>query len=231
MSLRPTLNKKNISTSQDLHVSAPVVFGNDYNISLECQVPEHMVLDGSFQAVTKEPAQQVNANPQMGFHLREYTSADYTQEITKYPVQVSINKEIFLEVTLADETSRNTTLGVKVNECRATPSPDPHDSTSYQLIRDSCPATPAVHLQSSPSPETYRFSVQTFHFSGNTNNDDVVYIHCDVSICHDDKCGLRCGASGGARRKRRSRLSKRSALGSTLTSGPHIIVNESETKQ
>uniref|UniRef100_A0A2C9LF63 ZP domain-containing protein n=1 Tax=Biomphalaria glabrata TaxID=6526 RepID=A0A2C9LF63_BIOGL len=95
-----------------------------------------MVLDGSFQAVTKEPAQQVNANPQMGFHLREYTSADYTQEITKYPVQVSINKEIFLEVTLADETSRNTTLGVKVNECRATPSPDPHDSTSYQLIRD-----------------------------------------------------------------------------------------------
>ncbi|KAH9499708.1 hypothetical protein Btru_077619 [Bulinus truncatus] len=209
-----------ITVHTDIQADAPVVFGDDYTIHLACRVPRHAEIDGSFQAVTRDPIQEVGGNADLGFHLKEYTSSDYSHEITRYPVQVPVNKEVFLEVTLTDVTSKNDTAGVKVNECRATPTANAQDSTSFLLVKDGCPATHAVHLQPSPGPGTYRFSLQTFHFSGSVNHDDVVYIHCDVGVCTPGPCFNSCGS-----RRRRRTAARRSEAATTLTSGPHIILH------
>ncbi|GFR86195.1 hypothetical protein ElyMa_002460900 [Elysia marginata] len=51
-----------------------------------------------------------------------------------------------------------------------------------------CPASPAVHIEPVPSPDRFRFRSQSFHFSGDVNDQNQVYVHCSVKVCPARSC-------------------------------------------
>ncbi|CAL1533222.1 unnamed protein product [Lymnaea stagnalis] len=209
-----------ITVHTDLDVGGGVVFGEDYTIDLSCTIPKHQSVDGSFQGVTAEPVLETSENKTMGYILKEYETADYTKEITSFPVLIPSNRNIFFEVSLKAEDRINSSYGIKVDECKATPSLDPNNPTHFTMISNNCPAVSAVHILTNPSLDVFRFYIHSFHFSGADNKDNYVYVHCDVTICPKTSCPNGCSVPG--RRRRRSNASPLV----TLTIGPYIFVDD-----
>ena len=82
-----------------------------------------------------------------------------------------------------------------------------------------CPTVKFVHLLPSPAKET-RFSLRVFEFT--SSRSDVVYIHCQVSVCstNSSMCATDCSP---ANRKKRDLSLDSSHL---LSTGPLMLVTD-----
>ena len=82
-----------------------------------------------------------------------------------------------------------------------------------------CPTVKFVHLLPSPAKET-RFSLRVFEFT--SSRSDVVYIHCQVSVCstNSSMCATDCSP---ANRKKRDLSLDSSHL---LSTGPLMLLTD-----
>ncbi|KAK3793088.1 hypothetical protein RRG08_038593 [Elysia crispata] len=110
--------------------------------------------------------------------------------------RITIGTGCFFEIDV--ENVHQVGVGVFVSWCDATPSPDPDDPQAYRLVENGCPASRAVHIEPVPSPDRFRFRSQSFHFSGDVNNHNQVYVHCSVTLCPARTCykGSNCHSNG-----------------------------------
>ncbi|BFZ13154.1 hypothetical protein BsWGS_16193 [Bradybaena similaris] len=222
-----TFNGNSFNEVNEIHVhlilndTNDITFVEDYTIPLRCTVNPSKTLDSAIQVLPREGISE-HIVQSAEFSMKEFTTAEYNVEITEYPVKVPLNRQIFFELVVENKTNSNT--GIRVEKCEATPTPSPNDTTSVSLIHNGCPDNPAVKLQPSVGKETFRFSIQAFHFSESTNINNLVYVHCSVSTCSHASCDISC--SNVVRRRRRS-AGRRLPI-ATLTSGSHVATNEGE---
>ncbi|KAJ8412549.1 hypothetical protein AAFF_G00128850 [Aldrovandia affinis] len=98
---------------------------------------------------------------------------------------LSPNEEVVVEVAI------NSTLDqikIVINECWATPTSNPLDSTTYFFLQNSCPVpnTYTTVLQNGNSTAS-RLSIRIFSFV----QQSVIYLHCKVQICFETS-GATC---------------------------------------
>ncbi|CAG5122124.1 unnamed protein product [Candidula unifasciata] len=209
--------RNEISVHLILNDTDLITFVEDYKIPLQCSLDRSKILNVAIQVESREQITE-RVEHSADFSLKEYTSADYNEEITEYPIKVPLNREIFFEITLRNNS--NSSIGVYVEQCVATPSDNPNDTTHVTLIDVGCSAHTAVKVQPSTEIDRFRFSTQAFRFSGDSRIDNLVYIHCSMSTCGGANCQHSCLPH--SRRRRRSARKMTSAI---LTSGSHVVTS------
>ena len=94
-------------------------------------------------------------------------------------------------------------LTFRLDDCSATPTADPNNTVTYQLVQDGC----AEHSWIDVTSDSLAFNFFAFY------GEDEVYVHCGVKLCAShlsEDCEMptaeECSASGNdaSRRKRRS---------------------------
>lgn len=151
-----------------------------------------------------KPETKVIVEPDPGFGTFKFETSmfqtdKYISRYTQFPVKVHIGENIFLQVKVQTNASG---LSLLLDNCRATPTPDPNDTVSHTLIKDGCPVDKYLNYKNSDSAYQ-RFSFSAFQIE----NAQVMYLHCEVYVCAKDTNSSRCAegciqGSGGSRRRR-----------------------------
>ncbi|CAH3194321.1 unnamed protein product, partial [Porites evermanni] len=153
------------------------------------------------------------------FETSMYQTNKYISKYTQFPVKVHLGESIYLQVNLK---SNQSGLSLLLENCRATPTKNPNDTTYHTLIKDGCPVDEHLNYKNSDSPYQ-RFSFQSFKF----NNTEVVYLHCEVYVCaNNTNCSEGCTQEPGNIRRRRDKRSPSDHRRSTSLQGAVKILTE-----
>ncbi|XP_035667610.1 uncharacterized protein LOC118410178 [Branchiostoma floridae] len=157
------------------------------------------------------------------FSMSLYPSDGFTQPYGQadFPVEVTISDNVYFGVSVEAAVSG---LVLFVENCKATPSSNPDDSTQYYIIQDGCQKDNTLQVFSTDSPTSVNYGISAFQFANESQ--PYVYLHCDVMVCLEDNPGSRCdeGCISSRRRRRAAdgSIEKRVAL----VQGPIVLVVE-----
>ena len=126
-----------------------------------------------------------------GYYITLYHSRRFDDAFSKeeYPINVEMEKEVFVEVGIASKERR---LDTWITHHRATPSADYADSYHYDLISNGCPnkLDDSIQYYNTTKIGVQQFSFQTFRFTAFPTA--VVFLHCKVEFCDSSKIDTRC---------------------------------------
>ncbi|XP_078496615.1 scavenger receptor cysteine-rich domain-containing protein DMBT1-like [Lissotriton helveticus] len=128
--------------------------------------------------------------------LSFYNSSSFSQPISQFPYFVSLNQELYLQVTLQNS---DPNLQIFVDTCEVFPSPANFTSQKYALIRNGCIRDATYQTYPSPSLDHARFSFRAF---GLLHQHSRVYLQCKIVICNLFDYASRCRKGCLVRRKR-----------------------------
>lgn len=156
------------------------------------------------------------------FETNMYQTDKYISKFTQFPVKVHIGENIYLQVRVH---TNATGLSLLLDNCRATPSPDPNDTDFHALIKDGCPID--KHLSYKNSDSMYqRFSFSAFQIE----NAQVMYLHCEVLVCaknsNSTRCAQGCLQNPGGNRRRRSDETNESLQKGVTSLGPVRVLSD-----
>ncbi|XP_063784765.1 zona pellucida sperm-binding protein 4-like [Pseudophryne corroboree] len=166
---------------------------------------------------------------QDGQYVSYYADGDY-------PVVKVLRDPVFLEVRILQRADPN--LVLVLNNCWATGSPLPTDSTQWPVLFNGCPFVGDNYLtqlvavgaasQNIPFPTYYqRFAVSTFTFVNPSTQmalNGLVYFHCSASVCvptAGDSCAVNCAS----RKKRMADNRVAEEALTTVTSNGPVLFN------
>ncbi|XP_078695586.1 uncharacterized protein LOC144924352 [Branchiostoma floridae x Branchiostoma belcheri] len=155
------------------------------------------------------------------FSMKLYPSAGFTQPYTStdFPVEVTINEDVYFGVSVDTSVSG---LVLFVENCKATPSSNPDDSTQYYFIQDGCQKDDTLQVFSTDSPTSLNYGISAFQFANESQ--PYVYLHCDVMVCLEDNPGSRCDQGCISSRRRRRAADNGLEERVTLVQGPIVLV-------
>ncbi|XP_030842566.1 ZP domain-containing protein-like [Strongylocentrotus purpuratus] len=152
--------------------------------------------------------------------IRQYTNVKFEDAYPGdiFPQQVEIDDRIYMATEMV--TIKDVVDTIQNARCWATPSRDPSDPVSRDIINDGCPIGDGTKVYTLLTPGMQAFSFKAFSFSRDEN---LIYIHCDLIICHDSDqsaCTSNCSHS---RTVREARDTRETGLGPyTVSQGPFI---------
>lgn len=154
------------------------------------------------------------------FKMGLYRTGEYTSpyEVFEYPVSVDPFAQLYCEAKLHTSDSG---LVLFADTCVATPSMDPDHSVQYTFIKNGCPVDNGTQYDHTLT-QIQRFQLYPFRWI--PENFTLVYLHCNVIVCHktgNSRCTMGCNTSN--RRARSVRKKERHRV----TLGP-IIVRRTE---
>ncbi|XP_038154847.1 uromodulin-like 1 isoform X1 [Cyprinodon tularosa] len=132
---------------------------------------------------------------------------------------LSHDQAVVLEVSLNSSSHQ---MKVVINECWATPTKNPADSSSYTFLRNSCPLNSYTEVLMNGNSTSSRLSVQIFSFV----DLNVIYLHCQVQICvqiGSDTCVPNC--------LQRTAQSGKIVARSTGSSGPLLRLSDESLEE
>lgn len=166
----------------------------DLEIPFECAYPNQA--EASLIQMNITNTKVIFLAPQDGsgmfdLDLNIYKSEDYDEEYISFPLAVTLQQRLYLQVSVDTPDTR---LGIVADTCYATPINSISKKIKYDIIVDRCQKDETVRFHNGP-PTTQRFSIEAFQFL-NGQVMPYVYIHCEVVLCNltDDKpsCMQKC---------------------------------------
>uniref|UniRef100_S4RKJ5 Zona pellucida sperm-binding protein 4 n=1 Tax=Petromyzon marinus TaxID=7757 RepID=S4RKJ5_PETMA len=149
------------------------------------------------QVNTYPPPLPATAIGTLFIELQVATDGDYLDYYSQFPVVKFLRDPIFLEVRLLDHPDPS--LVLVLQDCWATPTPDPLNSVQWRVLDDHCPFTgdnfPTVLHPMTEFPDVplathrKRLEVKTFTFAGPQGNvfpNGQLYFHCRAYVCQGD---------------------------------------------
>ncbi|KAM5227728.1 uromodulin [Ctenodactylus gundi] len=192
-----TRNETHATYSNTLYLANEMII-RDINIKINfaCSYPLGMQvsLKTSLEPMVSALNISVGGTGLFTVRMALFQSPAYTQ-----PYQgpsVTLSTEAFLYVGTMLEGGDLSRFALLMTNCYATPSGNATDPLKYFIIQDRCPYTQDATIQVEENGESPqgRFSVQMFRFAGNY---DLVYLHCEVSLCDtvSDQCKPICSGT------------------------------------
>ncbi|XP_069468190.1 deleted in malignant brain tumors 1 protein-like [Ambystoma mexicanum] len=130
-----------------------------------------------------------------------YDSPSFQRPVFDSPYQVSLNQELYLQVTLH---SSNPDLEVFIKTCVASANHTDFSTQTHDLILNGCIRDSTFQSFSSPSINQARFSFRAFGF---LETQSTFYLQCTVVVCSKSDVNSRCRRGCQMRRKRSPRSS------------------------
>ncbi|KAM7148492.1 pancreatic secretory granule membrane major glycoprotein GP2-like [Molossus nigricans] len=166
------------------------------NINFQCAYPLDMRV--SLQTALRPIVSSVNISlagaGEFTVRMALFQDGNYTQPYEGEAVELSVESMLYVGAILErGDTSR---FNLLLRNCYATPTADKNDPVRYFIIRNSCPnqRDSTIHVEENGVSSEGRFSVQMFMFAGNY---DLVFLHCEVRLCHplSEQCQPFCSGS------------------------------------
>ncbi|XP_069468316.1 deleted in malignant brain tumors 1 protein-like isoform X2 [Ambystoma mexicanum] len=169
-------------------------------VVLRCRLYQNTMVKAVFEAfetIEINKLQYGRYDVSMSF----YDSQSFQRPVFDCPYQVSLNQELYLQVTLH---SSNPDLEVFVKTCVASADHTDISNRTYDLIVNGCIRDSTFRSFSSPSSNQARFSFRAFGF---LETQSTVYLQCTVVVCSKSDVNSRCRRGCQMRRKRSPRSS------------------------
>ncbi|KAI8495109.1 hypothetical protein Bbelb_270950 [Branchiostoma belcheri] len=218
-------------------IGSPVVHGNGavrgatFRTRFQCEFVSQFVVSQERNILFNIPSPRVevvNAENQFTFEMHMSPSADFadTYRSSDYPVQVTPSDQLNFGLSVNSPLDNLELLAL---HCLATPSTNPDDSPSVNIIQDGCDIDTTLQLNTELSNDmALYYSIQSFTFP---NVDDpslvlahgdyshlfrmsyidlrlgLVYIHCTMVVCFKDDPDSRCSEGCTPARRRRRAVS------------------------
>lgn len=119
------------------------------------------------------------------FRFEIYRSSAYASPHTSYPVQVTLNEDMYLRYSV--ESSAD--LVVMALNCKATNGSGFYSGPEYSIIQDGCPMDKTLEQSYDPYSSSQTFRLRAFRF---LNDYDSFYLHCELLACDRDSEKSRC---------------------------------------
>ncbi|XP_078717722.1 zona pellucida sperm-binding protein 4-like [Lampetra fluviatilis] len=191
-----------VTAEHELCVDGDVAItkSSTFKLLLECRLlrtDERAFL--GVQVNTYPPPVPATAIGTLFIELRVATDGDYLDYYSQFPVVKFLRDPIFLEVRLLDHPDPS--LVLVLQDCWATPTPDPLNSVQWRVLDNHCPFTgdnfPTVLHPMTEFPDVplamhrKRLEVKTFAFAGPQGNvlpngQANLYFHCRAYVCQGD---------------------------------------------
>ncbi|XP_044534993.1 uromodulin-like [Gracilinanus agilis] len=190
-------NQTHAIYSNTLYLSDKIIIRDTkININFQCAYPLDMEV--SLQTATQPIISSLNIS--VGgtgiFTVRMALFSSPTYTLPYEGSSVALSTEAILYVGTILERGDSTQFVLLMKNCYATPSSNATDPLKYFIIRDSCPRIqdPTIQVEENGMSFQGRFSVQMFRFAG---NHDLVYLHCEVSLCdsRNEQCKPTCSGT------------------------------------
>ncbi|KAM6177365.1 zona pellucida sperm-binding protein 4 [Erethizon dorsatum] len=157
-----------------------------------------------------------------------------------YPVVKFLRDPVYVEVSILHRTDPS--LGLLLQQCWATPSPNPLHQLQWPILVKGCPYTgdnyrtqriPVETASHLPFPSHHqRFSFSTFSFVDSTRAKQAlsgqVFLHCSASVCQPAgmlSCMVTCPPTN---RRRKSDVYFQNSTASISSKGPMILLQATE---
>ncbi|XP_063784762.1 zona pellucida sperm-binding protein 4-like [Pseudophryne corroboree] len=193
------------------------------------------------EVITLPPPLPVSTSGPLLLEMRISQDGQYSSYYADgdFPVVKVLRDPVFLEVRILQRTDPN--LVLVLNNCWATQSPLPTDSTQWPVLFNGCPFVGDNYLtqlvavgaasQNIPFPTYYqRFAVSTFTFVDQSSQmalNGLVYFHCSATVCVPsarDSCVVNCAS----RKKRMADTEAPEETLTTVTSNGPVLFNADE---
>ncbi|XP_019633508.1 PREDICTED: uncharacterized protein LOC109476932 [Branchiostoma belcheri] len=181
------------------------VRGQPVNLPFHCEFLRQRVVSGRAIMYNIPPPRLriVDANNSFTIEMHMYTSEDFvaTYESSDFPVQVVPSDRLHFGLSVASPLDN---LELFARDCVSTPTTNPDDTPSVNIIDDGCQVDQTLQKDDDLSNDkALYYSVDAFTFP-NALNPSLVYFHCTMIICFKDDPDSRCkqGCIPPARRRR-----------------------------
>lgn len=125
---------------------------------------------------------------------------EWLPEKPNMPIEIAKGQYIYVQLSLvnilADSANR-----LIADQCWATPSPNPADSTAAMIVQTACPQESSVVMYSNGNDRTVRYKMQMFSFAQYPSAN--IHVHCVVRVCGEE-CEPTCAGDVPTQRKRRA---------------------------
>ncbi|KAI8494532.1 hypothetical protein Bbelb_277580 [Branchiostoma belcheri] len=212
------------------------VRGATFSKSFQCEFVSQFVISQEQNILFNIPSPRfkvVSAENQFTFEMHMFPSANFaeTYRSADYPVQVTPTDQLHFGLSVNSPLDN---LELFALHCLATPSDDPEDSPSVNIIQDGCHIDQTLQLNTALSGDMASYySIQSFTFP-NVEDPSLVYIHCTMVVCFKHDPDSRCseGCIPATRRRRavsdmsEARVRRASETDETVTisQGPFKVV-------
>ncbi|XP_053365761.1 deleted in malignant brain tumors 1 protein-like [Clarias gariepinus] len=130
-------------------------------------------------------------NTTMAFYLTE----SYSNRVTKFPYEVTLNQQLYVQAQLAQPDS---SLHLFIDSCVASPNHN-FSIRTYDLIRNGCSRGRKVNIYNNGNHYFAKFSFSAFKFLRTHN---YAFLRCHLIICADNDYDSRCRQGCSNRSKR-----------------------------
>ncbi|XP_072174930.1 uncharacterized protein [Diadema setosum] len=212
----PTEHEDYITFSNKVHVrTGSGIRNSDIDIKLNCSMGRNYRVDMSYLSHAWLKFVKEDEYGNFSVMIRQFHDEGFGSPFpfNSYPQEVAESDNIYIATEMSFVADVVESKNVR---CWATESPDPTDSVRHELIVEGCPVDRSVRVFPSPNPSVQPFSFRGFSFGGDL---ELVYVHCDVIVCHqsdESACVTDCRST--SRRQRRESRMRREA-----SSGPHTV--------
>ncbi|EPY86511.1 hypothetical protein CB1_000307018 [Camelus ferus] len=172
------------------------------SISFQCAYPLDMKvsLQTALKPIVSSLNISVDGEGEFIVRMALFQDQSYTSPYEGSAVVLSVESMLYVGAILVrGDTSR---FNLVLRNCYATPTGDKNDPVRYFIIKNGCPNQydATINVEENGVSSESRFSVQMFMFAGNY---DLVFLHCEVSLCDSlkEQCEPSCSRS-----QRRSEL-------------------------
>ncbi|XP_068422029.1 pancreatic secretory granule membrane major glycoprotein GP2 [Eschrichtius robustus] len=166
------------------------------SINFQCAYPLDMKvsLQTALQPIVSSLNISVDGEGEFTVRMALFQDQNYTSPYEGAAVVLSVESMLYVGAILErGDTSR---FNLVLRNCYATPTGDMNDPVRYFIIKNSCPnkRDSTIYVEENGVSSESRFSVQMFMFAGNY---DLVFLHCEISLCDSlkEQCQPSCSRS------------------------------------
>ncbi|CAH1239922.1 OIT3 [Branchiostoma lanceolatum] len=197
----------NVITNRRVYIQGIATRIQSVRITVQCRYPRVVQAKFNYQPDSRVIEFQDSGTGRLGFEMRLYATSAFRRvyDQGKFPIRVKLGEPLHVGVKVL---GGDQGLAVLLQTCRATPSPDPDDTTGFPFVVAGCPVDDTVTLVSSPDVTESRFTIRAFSFI--TDNEQV-FLHCDAIVCNatdpQSRCSQGCVTSANVTQTERMRRS------------------------
>ncbi|XP_078616426.1 ZP domain-containing protein-like isoform X2 [Branchiostoma floridae x Branchiostoma japonicum] len=214
----------NVITNRRVYIRGIATRIQSVRITVQCRYPRVVQAKFKYQPDSRVIEFRDSGTGRLGFEMRLYATSAFRRvyDQGKFPIRVKLGEALYVGVKVL---GGDQGLAVLLQTCRATPSPDPDDTTGFPFVVAGCPVDDTVTLISSPDLTESRFSIRAFSFIADR---DQVFLHCDAIVCNAtdprSRCSQGCVTSANVTHAERMRRSAGHGQSSHVMTGPIMKV-------
>ncbi|XP_022111867.1 uncharacterized protein LOC110991064 isoform X2 [Acanthaster planci] len=169
--------------------SSPITRDNNIEVHVTCRLTGAKVTHAQFDPNITTIVYYETGYGTFNFQLRMFHDSSFGNKYRPrdYPIDVYQKQRLYFEAKVMS----NDDMSIFLQSCRATPTANPRDPTSYVFIDSGCKVDDTVQFHELSNSMLKRFSIEAFAFIGN-NLHGSVFVHCDIATCFADDIDSPC---------------------------------------